>query len=182
MHKITLFFLFSLVGFCQFCIAQEVYQYSANAADGNEISLQRFKGQKMVLVILSPNPADSMHTNLLAFAKRHADSVKIIGLTASVGGKEPTHFDKIKAIYTGSPVILLSPSVLGKAQPTEQTPLLQWLTNSKLNHHFDKDAVEPETRFFIDETGRLYSVLSKHAGWDTPFIRQVLAARPPRSF
>jgi hypothetical protein len=162
--------------------AQELYQYTALTSDGNGLAMQQFKGQKLVLVTLSPDPADSMHLQLIAFAKRHGDSIKIIGLTAWVEGEDPPHFEKIRTIYADGRVILLKPAGLSKLSATEQPPLIQWLTNSRFNHHFDKDAVEPETRFFIDESGRLYSVLSKHAGWDTPFIRQVLAARPPRSF
>jgi hypothetical protein len=53
---------------------------------------------------------------------------------------------------------------------------MKWLTNKNENGHFDLDVRGPGQKFFVNEQGKLYSVLGQMS-LSSPFINKIVNAR-----
>jgi hypothetical protein len=125
-----------------------------------------------------PLSGDSTFNALKAFATANP-GLKIIGLIDA--GEGPlSNPANLLGLYAGANITLSASGNLGKAAGNRQLALAQWLTHKEHNLHFDRDA-EPGTRFFVDETGRLYAVIGAQTPWQSPIFEKILNAKPPLS-
>ncbi len=158
---------------------QDFYAHKVPMLQGDTLDCTKLKGIKVLVMAGVPAGADSSYEAFKAFAASNPGLV-ILGLLQQAGNSSSLAFNKqIASLYEGTSIKLVLPSELSKAGRGAQLPLVQWLTHKELNRHFDRDANEAGTRFFIDETGRLYAVIGPQAPWGSPVMNKILEAKPP---
>lgn len=167
-------FLLAMIFYSGDLLAQsQVYNISMRAIDGTSFSMSSYKGKKIVVLSVSP---DNIKNGQLAVL----DSLQVANPTFVVIAIPATDFKgsndsiKIDAIKNNNPwhVIVTAADVVKKSNGTKQNRLLQWLTNSSQNTHFDADVTTDVQMYFISESGVLFGVLEK--GAPTSLISQLL--------
>jgi glutathione peroxidase len=160
-------------------IGQGFFAYKLPLLGGDTLDCNKLRGQKVMILAGLPAQVDSQYYAFKNFATAHSDLI-IIGL---IQGDESdvslANAKKIAGFYDGMTIVFALPGKLGKASGSQQIPLAQWLTRKELNSHFDRDANEIGTRFFVDETGRLYAVIGAQTPWTSPIFAKILSAKPP---
>jgi glutathione peroxidase len=157
---------------------QGFYTYKLPLLGGDTLDCNKLRGQKVMILAGLPAQADSQYYAVKNFAAAHAD-LKIIGLIQGDGtAASLANAKKAAGLYEGITIVLAMPGKLGRTYGTQQLPLAQWLTRKEQNLHFERDA-EAGTRFFVDETGRLYAVIGAQTPWQSPIFDKILTAKPP---
>jgi hypothetical protein len=167
-----------LLLFCLGAFTQGFYSYRIPMLNGDTLECSALRGQKTMLVSGIPQKPDSAFNAILSFANANPGLI-VIGLLSGEGSSMTGAGDMLR-LYGGTPIKLASPGYLGKTAGAQQFGIAQWLTRKELNLHFDREA-EPGTRFFVDETGRLYAVIGAQTPWDSPIFEKILNAKPPLS-
>ena len=167
-------FLLAIIIYSGQVIAQsQVYDINIRAIDGTTISMSAYKGKKIVVSSVSP---DNMQNGQLAFL----DSLQVSNPSVIVIAVPATDFRgiddslKIEAFKKNSPlhIIVAAAGGVKKSNGIKQNGLLQWLTNSSQNTHFDADVTTDVQLYIISESGVLYGVLEK--GTPPSLINQLL--------
>jgi len=143
--------------------AQSVHNLSLNTIDGTSVSFSSYAGKKIVVIIASVNEMDTLFLNeLLAFTARYHDSVQVIAVPSREDGYNDSNKTKLKNFYQSlaSNILLADGVFIKKSSGNNQSALFKWLTHQEENHRFNNEALGQGHKFFIDESGKLYSVLS----------------------
>lgn len=168
-----LFLLFVIFYSGQLMAQIRVYDIRIQAIDGKTISMASFKGKKIIVASVSPDNLQKSELGFLDSLQVKNPSVTVIAVPATdfMGTDDPLKIDGIKK--TGSlHIIVAAADGVKKANGTKQNKLLQWLTSSSQNTHFDADVQTDNQLYIISETGVLYAVLAK--GASAAFITQLI--------
>jgi len=158
---------------------QGFYGYKLPLLGGDTLDCSILRGQKVLILAGLPAQADSQYFAVKNFAAANAE-LKIIALIQGDGTAAAiANAKKVAGLYDGTPIVMAIPGKLGKTSGSQQLPLAQWLTQKELNHHFDRDIQDSGSRFFVDETGRLYAVIGAQTPWQSPIFDKILTAKPP---
>lgn len=154
--------------------AQDFYNLPVKDINKSGIDLQRLKGKKIMLCILSGSAADSSFLKqLTSFEERYKDSVQLIGLAINNGNDTAAGEQSMRRYKTEKKSRMqLTTYLRGK----KAEPLLDWLTEAGKNKHFTVELkAGAGQKFFIDEKGELYAVLGPEVPLSSKFIERVLS-------
>lgn len=168
--SITLFFF-------QFLFTDNLYDITIKTVDGNTIELRQFKGKKILILLLSPSSQDKVVSvnDVKKLNAKYQNSLVIIGISSIEAGFKAQDADKLKKLFTasGNNIIVTEGMKVNKGK--EQVSLFQWLTNKDKNHHFDLDVQGIGSKFFINEEGELYAVMSPNFALSNPLIDSIIS-------
>mgnify|MGYP002377644088 CR=1 FL=1 len=166
--------------FCALSIgasSQSIYSIPLRNIDGDSVQLSDFSGKKMLFIILPLAGQDSVAGQLISFAEQHGDSITVIGVISVEDGYTGEMKETVKTLYSGTSIILTEPMNIRKAS-SNQSGLMQWFTDKNKNRHFIRDADAIGMKFFVGETGRLFAVLGRGGGLQSPIIERILGNTP----
>jgi glutathione peroxidase-family protein len=168
-----LFFIFCIL-YCGPAFSQStIYDLDVQTPDGNIIKFSNYKGQKILIVSMTADNLTTKNLNFWDSLQRSNSPLVVVLIPANDLGK-PVDDSTIKAINGNlSKNLILSASVqVKKAEGQSQDPILQWLTHSDQNAHFNTDVTTNEQIYVVSESGVLYAVLEN--GVPVTVIDQVL--------
>ena len=149
-----------------------LYDMHFGSSEDRPVTMSDYKGKKTLIVVAGPASlqAKSSARYLGDIQKKYpAVSVVIIPVAdSSHPSADPVPKDKAMVANTRY-------SALVASKEKERHPLLQWLSDSKQNHHFDVTLKNDEQFFVISESGVLYAVLEK--GVSDAILKEVLTAK-----
>lgn len=154
---ITVTILFSF-----FSGPKSFYDLSVKNIDGNIINMNDFRNKKIVVVILSNDPADSATLQTLnSLSRQYTDSFMVIGVpsTETNSSVDQTVLRNYYRSFLGSQLIITE-SMYTTRTSGQQSELFEWLTHKDKNSHFDMDPEGPGTKYYIDGRGELEAVFS----------------------
>jgi len=157
--------------------ADSIYELSFKTIAGETVPVSRFKGHKVLFVVLPLSPTDTiLPASALKAIQTKYTSLIIVGIVSEEVGFKKADKEKIKKQYRNMlPGFLLTePLKATKASGKDQNPVLQWLTHRKRNTHFDEDAKSPGYKYFIDEKGELYGMLDPKVKISGAFVDRVI--------
>ncbi len=150
-----------------------LFDIQLQSLDGNLIQMKDYKGKKIVVSVVSPVILQSYLLAFLDSLQLSNPSVIVIAVPATDfrGIDDSLKIEALKENNT-SHIIVAAAGKVKKSNGIKQNRLLQWLTNSSQNNHFDADVTTDAQLYIISESGVLYSVLEK----ETPvsLINQLL--------
>lgn len=157
MKNLLLFTLFSGLSFAGMSQSTNLYDYSFIDINGNEVSMNQFKGKKILLVnTASKCGFTPQYEGLQKLHEQHGEKVVLIGFPCNQFlGQEPKGEEEIQAFCQknyGVEFLMASKiSVKGK----DQHPIYNWLTNKSLNGVEDSKVSWNFQKYLIDENGKL---------------------------
>ena len=166
-----------LLGLSSSCFSQSIYEQPLKSIDGTRIDLGRYKGKKMLLVIVPVSSSDSALSvsELLQLEEKYKGSLAVVGILSEEAGFKKGEEEKLKRLYKkGESNLLLTEGMKAK-KGAGQSALLQWLTSKDKNRHFDQDAQGVGSKFFVDESGELYAVMGPQVKLSSPIIDRILS-------
>lgn len=174
MKRISL--LAALIFLAAFSNAQDLYAVPLKTIDGKTIDLTTFKGGKILFLILPLSDGDTTLNSLALFQQKYGDKVQTIGIPAMEEGFKKGDEMKLKRLYQDKNINLLIAEAMEvkKSSGSQQSPIMQWLTNKDNNRHFNMDVKGIGQKFFVDETGKLYAVIGPEFSLNAPVIDRVV--------
>ena len=154
----------------------DLYSLSINDINGTKIELSQFRGKKIMFVILPLFEQDSVIIEGLVNFQKESKNLIVIGILSNELGFKPGAEVQIKSMYSvqrNSSIILTEAMNIRKG--SEQSPLLQWLTNKDKNKIFDNEVRGINYRFFVDESGKLFAIIEPEANWKNPVFNKILS-------
>lgn len=174
MYKITvllMFFLFTLSKIN----AQAIYSIDVKNIDGDTLNLTNYTGKKIMFMVL-PVTADSNYLQFINFVETNDSTVQVIGVLSLEDGFQLSMTDSVKNLYASHNIVLTEGMNIRKSSGGSQSALMQWLTDKNKNHHFDNDALGIGHKFFVNETGRLYAVISPRTPIQSFIVNKIVQA------
>ena len=112
-----------------------IYDYSFTSIDGIKISLNQFKGKKMLFVnVASRCGFTSQYKELQVLHEKYHDGLVLIGFPCDqFGGQEPGTEKEIKAFCQKNFGVDFIMSEKINVKGKNQHPIYSWLTQSSLN-------------------------------------------------
>ncbi|MFN8437310.1 MAG: glutathione peroxidase [Cytophagales bacterium] len=136
---------------------KSIYDYKLKTLDGNEITLEQFKGKYILLVnVASECGFTPQYEKLQKLHEQYGEKLAIIGVPANnFGSQEPGTDSQIGAFckknYGVTFTMLSKVSVKGN----DICPLYQWLTQKELNGWNDKSPSWNFCKYLIGKDGQL---------------------------
>lgn len=159
---------------------KSIYSIQLKDIDGTKTELVKFRGKKMVFIVLSGKETDSAFNELSAFCARYKDSTAIFGVLSIDDGYNNANKESIKSVFNSRcPGLTLTEGMYIRKASAEQSELMQWFSHVDQNMFLNNDIPGTGWKFFVDETGNLYAGLGEHALLTSPFIQRVMS-RPVR--
>lgn len=160
---------------------KSIYSIQLKDIDGTKIELVKFREKKMVFIVISGKETDSAFNELSDFCGRYKDSTAIFGVLSIEDGYNNTNKESVKSVFNSRcPGLTLTEGMHIRKISAEQSELMQWFSNADQNLFLNNDITGAGWKFFVDETGRLYAGLGKHALLTSPFIQRVMNSPPRR--
>jgi glutathione peroxidase len=134
-----------------------VHEFTMRTLDGQDISLSKYKGKKMLIVnVASKCGYTPQYKNLQVLHEQYGNKVAVIGFPANnFGGQEPGTsaeiIDFCQKNYGVSFQMMEKISVKGK----DMHPLYQWLSNKKENGVTDDAPNWNFCKYLVDENGKI---------------------------
>lgn len=134
-----------------------IYDFKLKTIDGEEITLAKFKGKKMLLInVASECGFTPQYKNLQALHEQYGSKVVLIGFPANNFGKqEPGSNTEIKSFCTKNYGVTFQ--MMDKISVTgdDADPLYRWLSNKAANGVNDKAPNWNFCKYLIDEKGNI---------------------------
>jgi glutathione peroxidase-family protein len=162
---------------------KSIYGIQLKDIDGTKIELVKYRGKKMVFIILSGREKDSAFNEMSAFCARYKDSTAIFGVLSIEDGYTNANKESIKSEFNSKcPGLTLTEGMYVRKASAEQSELMQWFSHADQNMFLNNDITGTGWKFFVGETGDLYAGLGEHALLISPFIQRVMnrPVRKPR--
>ena len=154
--------------------SQNYFELSFKKLNGDTENVNNYEGKKTMYIILPLNQNDPVFGQLQAFKNRYKDSVRVVGILSIEDGFEASLAGSIQLMYNGLGIIVSEGMHTKKASGATQAAIMKWLTNKTQNLHFDVDAVGIGHKFFVNESGKLFTVLPIQASLETPIIDKII--------
>jgi glutathione peroxidase-family protein len=154
-----------------------IYDQALQTLHAETISMDAFKGKKILIAAVSPANLQSGSLYFLDSLQKANPAIVVIVIPAlDFGGDGNTEIlNNIKNDST--PVIIINAAAqVTKASGSLQHSLMNWLTHNTENSHFDAEVSTDNHLFLISETGILYAVLEK--GTPLSVIDDLLDQKP----
>jgi len=134
-----------------------IYDIEINSISGKTISLQDFKGKKLLFVnVASKCGFTKQYKELQELSDKYTEELVVIGLPCNqFGSQEPGNSSQIEefcSINFGV-TFLLTEKI--EAKGCNQHPLYQWLTTKELNNKKSSSVKWNFQKYLVDENGNL---------------------------
>lgn len=158
-----------------------IYDIPVKDIDGGIIDLKIYRGKKMMFTNVSGNEHDSTIKQYAAFYRRYKDSAVMILIPSREDGYVETAKEAIKKRFArkGMAFVITEPMNTHKTSGPQQSELMQWLSNKKMNSHYDNDITGPGFKFFVDEYGELYGIINSVPPLTHPIFERIMG-RPQK--
>jgi glutathione peroxidase len=149
--------MFSFSGERKLPPAKSIYEFRLKTLDGEEITLSKFKGRKMLLVnVASECGYTPQYKNLEALHRQYGDKVAVIGFPANnFGAQEPGTSTEIKEFCKKNYGVTFQMMEKISVKGSDQHPLYEWLSNKELNGVCDQAPKWNFSKYLIDENGKI---------------------------
>ena len=136
---------------------KSIYDVEINDIDDNKISLENFKGKKILFVnVASKCGFTKQYKELEELYQLYKDKLIIIGLPCNqFGGQEPGSHSEIKEFCQKNYGVTFLISEKIKVKGDDIHPLYKWLTNKELNGVSNSTVKWNFQKYIIDEQGKL---------------------------
>lgn len=153
-------FLLSFIFYANALFSQSsIYDLSITTAAGQNLSLSEYKGSKMVIAAVSPDSLQKESVLNYWDSLQTANPTVIFILVPANDFASPG--DTVVLENPSGDIVLSEGADVKKDNGSNQSPLMQWLTDPAKNSHFNADVRTDNQLYFISETGVLYAVLEK---------------------
>jgi glutathione peroxidase len=142
---------------------QSFFSQSFKTIDGQTVSVAEYEGKKTLFYILPLSQTDPNYSQLQAFKNRYLDTVRIVGVLSYEDGYQNANGSSVQALYNNWGITITEGMYTKKSSGSNQSLLMNWLTDKTKNAHFNMDATGVGHKFFVNETGRLFAVLPSQA-------------------
>jgi glutathione peroxidase len=139
-----------------------VYDFKVNTIDGQQISLSKFKGKKILIVnVASECGYTPQYKNLQALSDQYAGKLVVVGFPANnFGGQEPGTGPQIKAFCTKNYGVTFPMMEKISVSGADMHPLYKWLSTKAENGVSDEAPKWNFSKYLIDEKGGLIKFFS----------------------
>ncbi|MES2681228.1 MAG: glutathione peroxidase [Bacteroidota bacterium] len=136
---------------------KNVYDFKVNTIDGQQISLSKFKGKKILIVnVASECGYTPQYKNLQALSDQYAGKLVVVGFPANnFGGQEPGSGPEIKAFCTKNYGVTFPMMEKISVSGGDMHPLYKWLSTKADNGVSDEAPKWNFCKYLIDEKGGL---------------------------
>jgi glutathione peroxidase-family protein len=158
----------------------DLYSIHFTTIDDEDRSMQEFNGKKIMIVILpvTQTTDDSLFLrSVVRASENYGDKISIIGVPSFEDGFNTEDSNNVAFYYRS---VMGRVITLGKGMYTKKTsgenqhPLFSWLTHADQNDHFDEDASGVKEKFFINEKGELYGIVSADGELDNDLMDRMV--------
>ncbi len=137
-----------------------IYDIKFRSIDGQEMSLEQFRGKKILIVnTASECGYTPQYKQLEELHKTFGDKLVVIGFPCNdFGGQEPGTEKEIAAFCEKNFGVSFLMTAKITVKGDKKHPLYQWLTSKSLNGVKDAEVRWNFTKFLIDEKGNFIEV------------------------
>jgi glutathione peroxidase len=134
-----------------------IYDFKLKTLDGQDITLAKFKGKKMLLVnVASECGYTPQYKNLQALHAKYGGKVVVIGFPANnFGGQEPGSSSEIKTFCTKNYGVTFQMMEKISVKGNDTHPLYKWLSNKAENGSCEETPSWNFCKYLIDEKGNI---------------------------
>jgi len=172
--------LFILLGFASVISNKDVYKIHFITIDGEDKALQEFSGKKIMIVILpTTQTADdsAFLRSVVKASENYSNKISVIGMPSFDDGYNEADSNKVAYFYRmsmGRTITISKAMYTRKTSHGKQHSLFSWLTHADQNGHFDTDATGVGEKFFINENGELYGIISAKGQLNNQLMDQMV--------
>lgn len=137
--------------------ASGIYQFKVKTIDGKEITLEKFKGKKMLIVnVASECGYTPQYKDLQALYEKYKDKLEVIGFPANnFGGQEPGTATEIKSFCTKNYGVTFTMMEKISVKGDDMHPLYKWLSTKSENGVTDDAPKWNFSKYLVDENGKI---------------------------
>lgn len=134
-----------------------IYDFKMRTLDGQEISLSKFKGKKMLIVnVASECGYTPQYKNLQALHEKYQDKLVVIGFPANnFGAQEPGSSAEIKSFCTKNYGVTFQMMEKISVKGSDMAPLYKWLSSKEENGSCNDAPNWNFCKYLIDENGNV---------------------------
>lgn len=172
-------FIVSFV-FASMFFETDLYTIHFSTIDNQDRSMEEFRGRKIMIVIL-PVTQTPVNTGFLRSivkaSQNYRDKISVIGIPSFEEGYSMSDSNTVAYYHRmemGRTITIVKGAYTKKASGKRQHSLFSWLTHASQNGYFDGDATGVGEKFFINEKGELYGVVSAGRQIDNALMDQMV--------
>lgn len=141
---------------------KSIYDFKMKTIDGEEISMSKFKGKKMLIVnVASECGFTPQYKSLQALHEKYGNKVTVIGFPANnFGAQEPGNEGQIKEFCKKNYGVTFQMMEKISVKGEDMHPLYQWLSNKELNGSCNDAPKWNFCKYLIDEKGNIVKFFS----------------------
>ncbi|PBQ30867.1 glutathione peroxidase [Sphingobacteriaceae bacterium] len=134
-----------------------IYDFKMKTLDGQDLSLSKFKGKKILIVnTASECGYTPQYKNLQALHEKYGNKVVVIGFPANnFGGQEPGSSTEIKSFCTKNYGVTFQMMEKVSVKGSDITPLYKWLSTKEENGTCSDAPGWNFCKYLIDEKGNV---------------------------
>lgn len=139
-----------------------IYDFKLKTLDGQELSLSKFKGKKLLIVnVASECGYTPQYKNLQALSVKYADKLVVIGFPANnFGGQEPGSSSEIKTFCTKNYGVTFQMMEKISVKGSDMHPLYKYLSTKEENGTCSDAPGWNFCKYLIDEKGNVIKFFS----------------------
>ena len=132
-----------------------IYDFKLKTLDGQDLSLSKFKGKKILIVnVASECGYTPQYKNLQALHEKYGSKLVVIGFPANnFGGQEPGSSTEIKSFCTKNYGVTFQMMEKISVKGSDAHPLYKWLSNKEANGSCSDAPGWNFCKYLIDENG-----------------------------
>lgn len=157
-----------------------IHNLTIKDIDGLDIHLNSYQGIKLLIFIAPTKETEGITLQELDSIKNRYDTtIKLMGVMSYENGFVDSNKAAIKSMYAslGINLILTQGMHTPKATGSNQSDLFNWLTNKSVNSRFNIDAKGVGQKFFIDKTGKIYSVIPSEIPFTSTIVTNLITKK-----
>lgn len=137
--------------------ATSVYDFKLQTLEGEEITLEKYKGKKLLIVnVASKCGFTPQYKNLEALYEKYKDKLVVIGFPANnFLGQEPGNAQEIREFCTKNYGVTFPMMQKISVKGKDMHPLYRYLSNKKENGVCDDSPSWNFCKYLIDENGKV---------------------------
>ncbi|MBA3664783.1 MAG: glutathione peroxidase [Bacteroidetes bacterium] len=136
---------------------QTIYDFKLKTLEGEEITLAKFKGKKMLLInVASECGFTPQYKSLQALHEQYGSKVVLVGFPANnFGGQEPGSSTEIKTFCTKNYGVTFQMMDKISVKGSDMHPLYKWLSTKEENGTCSDAPNWNFCKYLIDEKGKI---------------------------
>jgi glutathione peroxidase len=134
-----------------------IYDFKVRTLEGEEITLEKFKGKKMLIVnVASKCGYTGQYKSLEQLHQQYGKKITVIGFPANnFGSQEPGNNEEIREFCTKNYGVSFPMMEKISVKGEDMHPLYQWLSSKEHNGVCDEAPRWNFSKYLIDENGNI---------------------------